>query len=498
MSGQERFMVQAQTQAEKDLFLVDCFHDSGLLKQIIEGNYSILAGRKGAGKTAIARYLEQKFQDHDLLSAKRISITAFTEDRINSGTDNIREKILLFVLLQTAKILYDKGYLSSTSLKYWDSVFKNENLSSVGTFQNFRTTSKTNSVGVGFTVFKGKLQENLVPANVEVTSESVFNSLIESLDEIGPITSHLVFVDDISDYLDDNDKKRLEGDIEVIKDVLLRLDTYNTHSLEHQRGIRFVSCIREDLFSFMNGSNMNKLHSGSLFLSWNEASFAGLLIRRLPHFAENREKALEDPIKSIKSLFPDEIFQERLTAFETNRYSTNFYAYMVGISFNRPRDFLAYCYALRSRLSMKHTVLLENIVAAEIEYSDYFVREIRDELYLASKILEFSSDVDFINRLVDILADRDDFNSNQLRTNIAPLLETKTKIGRNRIEQFLYKLWFYGIIGYKEKKQTLIRFRYITSAYRLLPEKIDEYTYYLHRGLWWFTKKRKKSRDAPG
>ena len=216
MSGQERFMVQAQTQAEKDLFLVDCFHDSGLLKQIIEGNYSILAGRKGAGKTAIARYLEQKFQDHDLLSAKRISITAFTEDRINSGTDNIREKILLFVLLQTAKILYDKGYLSSTSLKYWDSVFKNENLSSVGTFQNFRTTSKTNSVGVGFTVFKGKLQENLVPANVEVTSESVFNSLIESLDEIGPITSHLVFVDDISDYLDDNDKKRLEGDIEEI------------------------------------------------------------------------------------------------------------------------------------------------------------------------------------------------------------------------------------------------------------------------------------------
>lgn len=496
MAIQEQFMMQAHTQAEKDRYLVDCFHDSGFLKQIVEGDYSILAGRKGTGKTAIARYLEQKHEEYDLLTSKRISITAFTDDRINSGVGSTREKILLFILLQTAKNLYDKNYFAHTSLAYWEAVFKKENLSSVGTFEHFRTASKTNNIGANLGLLRGKLQENLIPADVEISSESVFNSMIESLDEIGALTSHLVFVDDISDYLDDSDKKKLEDDIEVIKDVLLRLDAYNTHALGHERGIRFVTCVRDDLFGFMNGSNINKLRTGSLFLSWNEASFAGLLIRRLPHFANNREEALADPINSIKNLFPDQIFQTRLAAFETNRYGTNFYAYMVAISFNRPRDFLAYCYALRNRLSLKHSVLQENIDAAEIEYSDYFINEIRDELYLAGKILEFDSDSDFVNKLVDILAERADFNSNQLRTNIAPLLSTKTKLGRNKIEQFVYQLWLYGIIGYKEKKQSLIHFRYIAATYELLPEKLDEYAYYLHRGLWWFTQKRKKNRSS--
>lgn len=486
------FLVQKQSQAEKDDYLIQCFHDSGFIKKIIENDYSLVVGRKGTGKTALARFIEAGFRDHDLLSSSRISITSFSEERITTNNSSVKEKILVFVLLQTAKNLYDSGFLAITSLDYWRAVFKQTGLTNASTYESFHTTSKKNDFKVGIPkIFGGTLQETNESTVLQISSENIFNSIIESLEEIGGQTSFLYFVDDLSDFLDDYNKKSLLEDIEIIQEVLLRLDSYNTHSKNHQRGLRFVVCIRDDLFDYMKGSNINKLRTNTLYLSWSEESFAGLLIRRLPHFSRNLEEALKSPISSIKSVFPDNLFDKKLAAFDTKRYGTNFYAYMVAVSFNRPRDFLAFCYAMRERLSLKNAISFENIDAAEIEYSDYFKNEIQDELYLASQLLDFDSDKTFLDKMIDVLAERENFNSNQLRTTLSPLLKEKTSIGRKRIEQFVYQLWLYGIIGYKEKRDKFIHFRYLSSGAILLPEKLEQYIYYLHRGLWWFAKKRK-------
>ncbi len=490
MNNQEGFLVQHQSQAEKDQYLVDCFHDSGFLKQIIENDYSILAGRKGTGKTAIARYLEQKYEKNDLLTSKRISVTSFSDDKVDSQLSDVREQILLYILLATARHLFDKNFLLPGSRDYWEKVFEQAGINHANTYELFKTKNKTNSIKAGFAFFQGKLEEERVISDVNLNSESVFDSILESLDEIGRQTSFLFFVDDLSDYLDDSDKKVLSEDIHVIKEVILRLDAFNTVLQDSERGLRFVACIRDDLFDFMEGSNINKLRTNTLFLRWNEESFAGLIIRRLPHFRNNLEEALKDPKIALKKLFPDEIFAEKLSLFETNRYTTNFYAYLVAVSFNRPRDFLSFCYAMRTRLSEKHPATLENIDSAEGEYSDYFKNEIRDELYLASKIIDFDSDAQFLNKLIDAMSQRDNFNTHQLRTNVAPLLGVKTTTGRKKIENFIHQMWVYGIIGFKEKQDQLVNFKYIANNRELLDEKIEKYTFYLHRGLWWFARKR--------
>jgi hypothetical protein len=54
-------------------------------------------------------------------------------------------------------------------------------------------------------------------------------------------------------------------------------------------------------------------------------------------------------------------------------------------------------------------------------------------------------------------------------------------------------MWLYGVIGFKEQNDTLINFKYIESSRDFFEEKIDKYSYYLHRGLLWFAKKRKDS-----
>lgn len=52
--------ISKQTEAEKDAYLLDCFYDSGVIEELVGEGYTILAGRKGAGKSAIAKFLEKK------------------------------------------------------------------------------------------------------------------------------------------------------------------------------------------------------------------------------------------------------------------------------------------------------------------------------------------------------------------------------------------------------------------------------------------------------
>lgn len=491
---QSNFFVQKQSQAEKDQYLVDCFHDSGFLKEIIENDYGILTGRKGTGKTAIARYLEKKYSDHDLLLSKRISITSFADERDSTGEKETREKILQFILLSAAYALDENNFLLEGTRLYWAEVFKQAGINKAASFELYTAKTKKKKFTLNWKIFGGESEIQSDKTEVELKSEELFNCLIESLDDIGQQTSHLFFVDDLSDYLDDLDDENLKTDLNVVRDVLLKLELFNTTLKDNEKSLRFVCCIRDDLFEFMGSSNTNKLRQNALQLKWNEESFAGLIIRRLPHFLDRLDEALVDPVSSLKELFPDSIFYEKLEQFETNRYRSNFYAYMVAVSFNRPRDYLSFCYALRERLSMKHAVTIENLDSAEMEYSDYFKNEIVDELHLASKILDFTSDRNFLEKVIDLLAVDDGFSSAQLRTDVANLFGTKTKRGAGKIENFIYRLWFYGVIGYRPKADKLISFKYIQPDSNLILENVKSYKFYLHRGLWWFTKKRRSKK----
>jgi hypothetical protein len=484
--------IHSSSTAEKDRYLIDCFHDAGFLKTLIHDDYSILAGRKGAGKTAIARYLEKKFSDYSLFGSSRISITSFTHERQANGPEYIQEKILLFILLKTSKYLFDQKFIITSNRPYWEAVFEQTGLSTSSNFDSFQTTEKKNSLGVSFAnLIKGKVEETRTKKHIEINIDSILEALLESMETVDDETGYLIFIDDISDYLDGLNKEDIANDIITIRDILFKLDEFNTLVKDRQKGLRWVACIRDDLFEFMEGSNINKLKTNSLLLSWDEKSFASLLIRRLPHFEGKIEESLDNPISSIKALFPDSIFQSRLKEFDTNRYGTNFYAYMVAISFNRPRDFLAYCYSMRNKLSLKHLVEIENIDSAESEYSDYFMAEIRDELFLASRVFDFKGDTGGIEKLIHLLSKKDGFNSNQLRTDLAGFLDEKTSLGKKKIERFIYELWWYGILGFKEPKQKLINFRYILSTSHFLTDKAGEYNYFLHRGLWWFVRKSK-------
>lgn len=183
-------LIGAQSQAEKDASLIECFHDSGFLKSVIENDYSILAGRKGAGKTAVARFLEQKYNEYDLLFCKRISITSFSDEKSTTTTQGIRERILIFILLTVAQELRERGYLLNDS-GYWKDVFNSLGLGKTSTYESFKTKSRKSRIASDIKILGASIEEQNDETNLELNSETLFASLADSLEEISPLTSYL-------------------------------------------------------------------------------------------------------------------------------------------------------------------------------------------------------------------------------------------------------------------------------------------------------------------
>lgn len=495
--------INKQTEAEKDQFLFSCFHDTGIISELVGSSYSILAGRKGSGKTAIARYMEKNPNEFDIDYAFRVSIRNFTSLHGKTEKDTL-DLILFYIITKTIQKLLGEGYFSGKIKEYWHDFINRNGLQNISDYESFVTTKKTSRAGfslkaiASFWPFKGETEGTMERealnemAVISTAPSSLFESLRQSISEKDVL---FIFIDDITDYLDKSSKEDIGKDIDVIKDLLLQLQTYNLGFIDSNLKIRFISLIRDDLFEFMEGSNINKIRSDSLRLEWSEKDFASLLIKRMARYQDSLDESLADPTKTLKEQFPDEIFSETLSKFKTNRYKCNFYAYMSAISFNRPRDYLQFCYALRERLSEKHPATFENIEAAEIEYCDYFIQELRDELYIASQIFDYDLSEERINQLIDIMSNKESFKSPELKTELSKFVGQKKKVGWKKIENLVSELWRYGVLGISEKKDKIIKFKYLSDMAIFTSDKIKQYTFYLHRGLWWFTKKYKDKND---
>lgn len=484
--------ISKQTNAEKDEYLLDCFHDNWAINELIRNNFSIITWRKWAWKTAIAKYIENKPDIFWIDKAYRISI----RDISSSYWEDIKDRtngIVLFLIIKIVQKLLEDDVFSKEAKFFWNDYLKQQWLQNISEYEEFIETRKNFWSRIKASLWLGTFFGNAeagweAEKGSELTKSNISNSpnwLVKALADSLPQNKKIfVFVDDISDYLDNVEKKRLKEDIAMIEKILLKFEWYNE---EFKNRVRIISLLRDDIFDFMEGSNVNKLISDSLKIEWNEKSFASLLVRRLPYYQDKLEDYLKDPVWAIKEQFPDDIFTEINKNFSVNQYSCKFYAYMSAISFNRPRDFLQFCYAMRERLSLKHPATLVNIDSTETEYADYFWKELQDEIYLISRILNFESKRE---KLLFLLSKSDHFGSSQLKTDLWEFLDVKTSIGGRKIDNFISNLWLYWIIWFKDSKGVLINYSYIPNRIPLNIDNIKNYTFYLHRWLWWFLKKR--------
>ncbi len=142
----ETFKVQKQTEAEKDDFLVECFHDAGFIESLKSSNYSIISGRKGTGKTALAKYLEQKSKDYNIDLAYRISIrsVSLTEDE---DVKDRKNSILSFIIIKSIQKLLKENFFADSNNSYWIDFLTQNGLQNTSDYETFIETRKTNKTG---------------------------------------------------------------------------------------------------------------------------------------------------------------------------------------------------------------------------------------------------------------------------------------------------------------------------------------------------------------
>lgn len=487
--SQMTLCVSKQTEAEQDNYLVDCFHDANFIDELLKNKYTLITGRKGTGKTALAKFLQKKHKDYGIAFSHRLSVDEFS-GQFNGEFEHLAKEmseiILFYILTKTVQLLLKNNHLNESNSQYWTDFLTQNGLQDIDNYKAFAEWASEHESGVDLKIAKGKNVKHHKKTPISNCTGGLFDALSKSLI---PNKKILIFIDDLTDYLDRVNKQKFSKEIDIVRDILLRIDKYNSTLRESNKELSFVCCIRNDLWRHMEGSNTNKLINNSLNLVWNEKSFCSLLIRRLPFFLEEQDKALKNPEEYIKKQFPNEVFSKILKTSNTKKFKTNFYAYIMAVSFNRPRDYLRFCYAMRNRLSTKRPVELINIESAEREFSDYLIKEIKDELFWTSKMLGVKGHLEGLEKLIYLLGKKESFGYAELKIELSKYLGKTGKASHSLTLKLIKELWWYGILGFNRDKG-IINFRYMgDEKFSPVEEVLKDYSFSLHRGLLWTLKK---------
>ena len=489
----KKLRIAAQIQAESDQYLFDCFHDDGVIEKLVDNRFELIAGRKGAGKTAIARYLQREHESYGIDYATRLTLTDLQTTSAGIAIDG--DNLLKFLAITTAQRFLKNDLLTDEGKNFWLDYLNTHGLQDVTNYSDWALKAKKvfekKAADLGFKpIAKAELEhDETLEYTKQIINEStsaLFNRLSESLEDKKKV---IIIIDDITDQFDSPDSGDVLKSMDQIKYVLHQLHNFNTKLNDEGIDLTFVCTIRNDLWEYILGSNENKLIHNCLWLEWNEKNFCELLIKRLPHFSTNQAEALASPFSSIREVFPDAVFEEilelkKVKTTEIKQYKTKFYAYMQLISFNRPRDFLRLCHAMKSRLSEVKPIEVKHIKASELEYTDYFFNELKDELNIFSKVL--NANVMDLMALMAKLAAKSRMSYAELRAALA----TFKKASHSGTSKFIKDLWGYSLIGIMENggkdyahfKHDLGR----NNGYNFPEEEQMKTLYFLlHRGLHW-------------
>lgn len=485
--------------AERDDQLSNYFYDNGVLSNVVESPSSFLVlGRKGAGKTAIFRYLTKNFKeflvDNEILVSLSFedynwSIHSLLKNDHTAESLSYKQSWRFVILVEVIKAYHSFLVKSGIAIP---KELKKANLIIEKTFDNPLPSisevigKKLLSLGK-ITLPKGGVgfdDDNIDSLELdggEVSFETVKNdssirdklrgnldyyiSYFESvIQAISPMkTKVFICFDRIDEAWD-------EISVEVSRKVIAGLVTAaDSMTPKYDGFIRPIIFLREDIFEVLSLNDANKLREdcGAL-LHWDRDSLIKLLLKRINFFAN---QAGEMSINDINAIFDKEEMRQRLKPIN----------YIIKRSMMRPRDLIS----LMDKTigSMRDTkndpfgeevepsqvLEVESIYQAEPKYSEWLRQEIIDEWAVQKPEIRL---------LLDAIQNNSSTNFTK-----EDLLRELKKINEvypeEKINEHLRFLFDTSIIGFKIGQSTLWKYKcfYPTQGF------IDSDEYKVHDGL---------------
>lgn len=485
--------------AERDELLSRYFYDNGVLKSVIESPSSFLVlGRKGAGKTAVFKYLsenkEQFVGQDDVLIPLSFedynwNIHSLLIDKNKAESMAYKQSWKFVILIECIKAY--KEWFTTKKIKVPASI-ENANkllerlfdspVPSISTLVGRKLLSLSGmklptggfdleggsidsvEVSGGEVSFESVRNDATLQQHLSENIENIINYLDKSIENLGGNfpTVYICFdrVDEAWDDVSFESSKRVIAGLVTASDSL---------SSQYKGKIRPIVFLREDIFDVLSINDANKLREdcGAL-LHWGRSSLSNLMLHRINYYAG---VAGVEKIEDIDGMFDRKEMRQRTKPLN----------YLIKRTMMRPRDLISIMGRTIQTMKDKvedpfaeEKIVYENLEAesiyeAEPGYSDWLKQELIDEWGVQKPII------------------RDLFNAlqNNATTNFtkADLVRELKNLNANtdpgEITSNLRFLFDNSIIGFKLGESKEWRFKCFYPAQGFLDS--DEYR--VHEGL---------------
>lgn len=423
------------------------FYDDGDLSQLTSGEKYFVIGRKGAGKTAIADFIDS-IDAHNVFSIK-ISFKNFPFNEIYAYVNgsytapNQYISIWKYVIYSSVcQLLSRNERIDGTilaSLKKLYGIDTEKRLSKL--IEKWTATSFNLEIlgcGAG-----GERSRNEQPTWIE--KSEVLEDVIKNYTDN---SSYFVLIDELDEnytiFPNEEDKKRyfdlITSLFKAVQDIKATLD----------EGLKVypIVFLREDIFNLITDPDKNKWHDYIINLKWDVAKIRNMLKHRLSVVSKKHYMSFDDAWHSI--FLPDDIAIGNRQAKSVDSFS-----YIDRLSQLRPRDFVEYIRECAD-IALKRG---ETKISGEIvkynnrEFSNYLLNEIRDEAH--SALPEFDSVITLLPTIRKQVFSPDDFKSAYDKAIAKGSLDTSKSA--EKILEFFFE---YGVIGNAPRMRGKAVFRY--------------------------------------
>lgn len=480
--------------AERDENLIHYFYDNGTLASVINNKKSfLLLGRKGAGKTALFRYLTENPRefvgDKDTIVSISLDDYSWNVHSLlsqSAAADSLayRQSWKFIFLVEAISAICRKQNPPKQvqqAKKILEKIFGSPIPTIFDLVKNkILQLSKLKLPKGGLDLEGGDLDSlelsggevefNEVSTNPDLRSSLLYNIegltkyLETAIEAVKPSEGSVFLCFDRVDEAWDTTSRSVSE--KVITGLIAAADSITE---KYNGVVRPIIFIREDIFETLPLNDKNKLREdcGSL-LKWEKDGLINMLLKRLNHYAKSVGVEIED----IDSLFDKVQMRQRLKPTD----------YILKRTMFRPRDFVSFMSKVITALKEddsdpfneekpnREKLAVEAIYSAEPQYSEWLQKELIDEWGVQMSHMKGYFDA-FQNAGTNVV-DKTEIKNQLQRAGIK--VDTPAELNEH-----LRFLFHNSIIGFKLGDQNYWRYKcfYSTQGFS------DEREYRVHDGL---------------
>ena len=343
------------------------------LKNIIDGWPFIVVGRKGVGKSAYCakiRSLQNERFFTSYLPLNEFEYSTFEKtstDKNVTGTQKFIHSwnfLLLSLIFKSLK--NEMNITESESLDNVVSTLEKLGFSIDFNYKQFVTTLSKIKTGVNLKIFDVSYEHEFgnKPDNYLNRISTINDYMMNNLKDIYLGDSKLLLlIDGVDDVL-----RFKKNRTEILNSLIRSIDYLNNSFTKNKINIKIVIFIREEIFSLLNDTDMNKIkRDSSIKIDWY-----------------NNTDALKQIVK-LRMIFsgisPDKVENEFANLFPKNIKNKPVWDYLLEFTLYKPRDIIQFFKCCQELYGIKNKLSYSEVKETIKYYSNqYFIEEMKNGL----------------------------------------------------------------------------------------------------------------------